>query len=57
MFIWTAWTGSTSQEFEEGLPIILIDCMIFQSPFLDAAAMSMSTVSFLVQLGSGILYL
>ena len=30
-----------------GLLIILIDCMIFPSPFLDVARMSMSTVSFL----------
>ena len=36
---------------------ILIDCMIFLSPFLDVTRMSMSTVSFLVQLDSGILCL
>ena len=30
----------------EGLLVILIDCMIFLSPFLDAARMSMSTASF-----------
>ena len=42
---------------EGGLLIILIDCMIFLSPFLDVARISMSTVSFLAQLGSGILYL
>ena len=32
---------------EGGLLIILIDCMIFLSPFLDVTRMSMSTVSFL----------
>ena len=32
-----------------GLLIILVDCMIFLSPFLDTTRMSMSTVSFLVQ--------
>ena len=35
-----------------GLLVILIDCMIFPSPFLDVTRMSMSTVSFLAQLGS-----
>ena len=35
---------------EEGLLVILIDCMIFPSPFLDVTRMSMSTVSFLAQL-------
>ena len=40
---------------EEGLLVILIDCMIFLSPFLDVTKMSMSTVSFLAQLNSGIL--
>ena len=39
------------------LLIIVIDCMIFLSPFLDVTRMSMSTVSFLVQLDSGILCL
>ena len=38
-----------------GLLIILIDCMIFLSPFLDVTRMSMSTVSFLAQMDSGIL--
>ena len=38
-----------------GLLVILIDCMIFLSPFLDVTRMSMSTVSFLAQLNSGIL--
>ena len=33
-----------------GLLVILIDCMIFLSPFLDVTRMSMSTVSFLTQL-------
>ena len=42
---------------EEGLLVILIDCMIFLSPFLDVTRMSMSTVSFLAQLDSGILCL
>ena len=42
---------------EEGLLIILIDCMIFQSTSLDVARMSMSTVSFLAQQDSGILCL
>ena len=39
---------------EVGLLVILIDCMIFLSPFLDATRMSMSIVSFLAQLDSGI---
>ena len=42
---------------ELGLLVILIDCMILQSPFLDVTRMSMSAVSFLAQLDSGILYL
>ena len=42
---------------EAGLLVILIDCMIFLSPFLDVTRMSMSTVSFLAQLNSGILCL
>ena len=42
---------------EGGLLIILIDCMIFLSPFLDVTSMSMSTVSFLTQVDSGILCL
>ena len=41
--------------FKGGLLVILIDCMIFLSPFLDVSRMYMSTVSFLTQLGSGIL--
>ena len=43
--------------FEGGLLVILIDCMIFLSPFLDVASMPMSTISFLAQLDSGILCL
>ena len=39
---------------EVGLIVILIDCMIFLSPLLDVIRMSMSTVSFLAQLDSGI---
>ena len=42
---------------EGGLLVILIDCMIFLSSFLDVTRMSISTVSFLAQLGSGIFYL
>ena len=40
---------------EGGLFVILIDCIIFLSPFLDVTRMSMSIVSFLAQLDSGIL--
>ena len=43
--------------FEGGLLFVLIGCMIFLSPFLDFTRMSMSTVSFFAQLGSGILCL
>ena len=42
---------------EGGLLVILIDCMIFLSPFLDVKRTSMSIVSFLTQLDFGILYL
>ena len=42
---------------EGGQPVILIDCMVFLSPFPDVIRMSMSTVSFLTQLDSGILCL
>ena len=42
--------------FLEGGLLVLIDCMIFLSPFL-VTRMSMSTVSFLAQLYSGILCL
>ena len=43
--------------FEGGLLIILIDCMVFLSIFLDVTRMYISTVSLFTQLGSGILYL
>ena len=33
-----------------GLLVILIDCIIFLSPFLDITRMSMSTIYFLAQL-------
>ena len=39
------------------LLIIVLDCMTFLSPFLDVTRMSMSAVSFLTQLDSGILCL
>ena len=42
---------------EVGLLVIMIDCMIFLSPFLDVRRISMSTVSFLAMLDSGILCL
>ena len=42
---------------ERGLFVILIDCIIFPSPFLDVTRMSMPTVSLLAQLDSGILCL
>ena len=42
---------------DEGLLVFLIDCKIFLSLFLDVARMYMSIVSFLAQLGSGILCL
>ena len=42
---------------EGDLLVILIDCMIFLSPFLEVTRMSMSTVSFLILLDSGILCL
>ena len=35
-----------------GLLVIVIDCMIFLSPFIDVTRMSMSTISFLAQLDS-----
>ena len=38
-----------------GLLVILIDCMIFLSTFLDVTKMSMSTVSFLELLDSAVL--
>ena len=42
---------------ERGLLVILMDCMIFLSPFLNVSRMSMSTVSFLARLNSGIICL
>ena len=42
---------------EWGLLVILRDCIIFLSPFLDVTRMSISTVSFHAQLVSGILCL
>ena len=41
----------------EGLPVILTDWIIFLSPFLDVTGISISTISFLVLLDSGILML
>ena len=43
--------------FEEDLLVILIDCIIFLSPFLDVARISTLTVSSLAMLDSGIFYL
>ena len=40
---------------EGSLLVILIDCMIFLSPFVDATRMSMLTVSFLAQLHNSLL--
>ena len=40
---------------EGGLLVIVIDCIIFLSLFLDVTRMSVSTVSFFAQLESGIL--
>ena len=42
---------------EGGVLVILIDCMIFQSAFLDVTRMPMSTVSFVAKLDCGILCL
>ena len=42
---------------ERGLLLILIGCMIFLSPFVHITRVSMSIVSFLAQLDSGILCL
>ena len=53
-------TGSTGFHFlflNEGILVILIDCMIVLSPFLDVTRLSISTVSYLAQLDSGILCL
>ena len=49
--------GRCSSILEGDLLVILKDCMIFLSPFLGGTRMSMSTVSFLTQLDSGILCL
>ena len=49
--------GNVAIFIEEGLLVILIDCMTFLSPFLDVTRMSMSVASFLAQLNSGILWL
>ena len=43
--------------FEGGLLLILVDYMIFLSPLVDLTRMSMSIVSFLTQLDSGVLCL
>ena len=43
--------------FQGRSTVIVIDCMIFLSPLQDVTKMSMSTVSFLAQLDSGILCL
>ena len=48
---------SRERERERDLLAILIDCMIFLSPFLDVTKMFMSTDSFFAQLDFGILYL
>ena len=40
-----------------GQLVILIDCIIYLSPFLDVTRMSLSTIYFLAQLDSGIFYL
>ena len=42
---------------EGGLLVIMIDCLIFLSPSLDVTRISLSTVSSLTQLNSGILCL
>ena len=42
---------------EGGLLFILMDCMIFLSPFLDVTRISMLEVSFLAQLDPGIICL
>ena len=64
-FFYRYYFGRCSSELPQLVPlileggplVILIDCMIFLSPFLDVTRMSMSTVSFLGQLDSGILCL
>ena len=52
---WLNWYHSLF--LKGGLLVILIDCMIFLSPFLDVTSMSMSAVSFLTQQDPGILCL
>ena len=52
---WLIWFNFLSPKGD--LRVILIDCMLFLSPFLGVTRMSMSIVSFLAQLGSGILCL
>ena len=47
----------SSEQAEAILLVILIDFMIFLSPFLDVTRMYISTVSFPAQLDSGILCL
>ena len=49
---WLNWFHSLF--LEGGLLVILIDFMIFLSPFLDVTRMSMSTVSLPAQLDPGI---
>ena len=54
----TYYFGRCSTELAPlGLLVIVVDCMIFLSPFLDVTIMSMSIISFLAQLDSGILCL
>ena len=52
---WLNWFNTLI--LEGGLLVIPIDFMIFMSPFVDVTRMSMSTVSFLAQLDSGIVCL
>ena len=42
---------------EGGLLVILIDCMIFLSSFLDLTSMSMSAVFFIIELDTGTAFL
>ena len=52
------WLNWSHFLFLQGGPlVILIDCIIFLSAFLDVTSMSMSTVSFLTKLDPGLLYL
>ena len=58
LFYWYYFGRCSSDLFlKGGLLVILIDCMIFLSQFPDVTRMSMSTVSFLAQLDSEILWL